>query len=49
MPTRSPPNMFDSNNARYQALMRVIDFISGMTDNYATFLSLQFNGMGGVR
>jgi dGTPase len=44
-----PPNMFDSNNARYQALMRVIDFISGMTDNYATFLSLQFNGMGGVR
>lgn len=43
-----PPNMFEVN-AQYQALMRVVDFISGMTDNYATFLSLQFNGMGGVR
>jgi dGTPase len=30
----------------YLALMRVVDFISGMTDNYATFLAKQFNGMG---
>jgi dGTPase len=30
----------------YMALRRVIDFISGMTDNYATFLAKQFNGMG---
>lgn len=30
----------------YLALRRVIDFISGMTDNYATFLAKQFNGMG---
>lgn len=30
----------------YLALRRVIDYISGMTDNYATFLAKQFNGMG---
>jgi dGTPase len=30
----------------YLALMRVVDFVSGMTDNYATFLAKQFNGMG---
>jgi dGTPase len=29
--------------------MRIIDFISGMTDNYATFLARQFKGMGEVR
>ncbi len=30
----------------YMVLLRVIDFVSGMTDNYATFLAKQFNGMG---
>lgn len=30
----------------YLALMRVVDFVSGMTDNYATFMAKQFNGMG---
>ncbi len=34
---------------KYQALMAVIDYISGMTDNYATNLAKQFNGMGEVR
>ncbi len=33
-------------STNYLALMRVVDFISGMTDNYATFLAKQFNGMG---
>ncbi|WP_235992346.1 deoxyguanosinetriphosphate triphosphohydrolase [Cellvibrio polysaccharolyticus] len=33
----------------YLALMAVIDYISGMTDNYATNLAKQFNGMGEVR
>lgn len=28
----------------YNAYLRVIDFISGMTDNYATFISEQFSG-----
>ncbi|MDQ2075169.1 hypothetical protein [Marinimicrobium sp. ABcell2] len=29
-----------------EAKRRVVDFIIGMTDNYATFLAKQFNGMG---
>ena len=39
----------DEHNPKYLALMRIIDFISGMTDNYATFLARQFKGMGEVR
>ena len=35
-----------TKNYRYLALMAVIDYISGMTDNYATNLAKQFNGMG---
>ncbi len=35
-----------AHNYKYLALMAVIDFISGMTDNYATNLAKQFNGMG---
>lgn len=34
------------DNCEYLVLRRVIDFISGMTDNYATFLAKQFSGMG---
>ncbi|RZA07719.1 MAG: deoxyguanosinetriphosphate triphosphohydrolase, partial [Moraxellaceae bacterium] len=34
---------------KYLALMAVIDFISGMTDNYATNLAKQFNGLGDSR
>lgn len=30
----------------YRAYLRVIDFITGMTDSYATFLSKQFSGTG---
>jgi len=29
----------------YQCLRRVVDFVSGMTDNYAVYLSGQFRGM----
>ncbi|RYY75186.1 MAG: deoxyguanosinetriphosphate triphosphohydrolase [Gammaproteobacteria bacterium] len=36
-------------NYKYLALMAVIDFISGMTDNYATNLAKQFKGMGDSR
>jgi dGTPase len=41
-----------SNNAppggwsAYQCLRRVIDFVTGMTDNYAVYVSHQFQGMG---
>jgi dGTPase len=34
------------NTPKYLALMRVIDFISGMTDHYATYLAKQFSGVG---
>jgi dGTPase len=37
------------NTPRYLALMRVLDFVSGMTDNYATHLARQFSGMGELR
>ncbi|MFC4160010.1 deoxyguanosinetriphosphate triphosphohydrolase [Chitinimonas lacunae] len=30
----------------YQSYMRVLDFIGGMTDNYATYLAQQVGGMG---
>lgn len=30
----------------YPVLMAAVDFVSGMTDNYATHLSKQFSGMG---
>lgn len=34
------------NDELYTAYLRVIDFVSGMTDNYATFISEQFSGTG---
>lgn len=41
------PSVFQKHGSyKYQALMAVIDYISGMTDNYATNLAKQFNGMG---
>ena len=33
----------------YGAMMQVLDYVSGMTDNYAMHLARQFNGMGGER
>ena len=30
----------------YQCLRRVIDYVTGMTDNYATYISRQFQGAG---
>lgn len=39
----------DGLTPRYVALMRIIDFISGCTDHYATYLAKQFNGMGEAR
>lgn len=34
------------NASLYEVLMSVVDFVSGMTDNYALYLSKQFGGMG---
>lgn len=33
----------------YQLLMAVVDYVSGMTDNHALYLSKQFSGMGDSR
>jgi dGTPase len=50
------PDTFDPRMRRdegitpeYLALMRVLDFVSGCTDHYATYLAKQFNGMGEAR
>jgi dGTPase len=37
------------SGSQYEVLMAVIDFVSGMTDNYAVYLSKQFGGMGESR
>ncbi|MFT3928948.1 MAG: deoxyguanosinetriphosphate triphosphohydrolase [Spongiibacteraceae bacterium] len=46
-----PPNLeqLDTMEKRYQCIMRAVDFIAGMTDNYATYLAKQFNGWAEVR
>ncbi|WP_198411320.1 deoxyguanosinetriphosphate triphosphohydrolase [Marinimicrobium alkaliphilum] len=44
------PDVFAKRGSyQYLSLMAVIDYISGMTDNYATNLAKQFNGMGAPR
>ena len=43
------PDTKNNPKKKYLAMMRVIDFISGMTDHYATYLAKQFNGMGQSR
>lgn len=41
------PQVFQRpQQSSYLALMGVIDYLSGMTDNYATNLAKQFNGLG---
>ena len=46
-----PPGLdqLSEEERRYQCIMRAIDFIAGMTDNYATYLAKQFNGLGESR
>lgn len=44
-----PRILQNTNDSKYLALMAVIDFISGMTDNYATNLARQFNGLSDMR
>jgi len=38
----APPGDWNS----YQCLRRMIDFVTGMTDNYAVYVARQFQGMG---
>jgi len=43
-----PPGLdrLGDEERRYQCIMRAIDFIAGMTDNYASYLAKQFSGFG---
>lgn len=46
-----PPGLdrLNEQERRYQCIMRAIDFIAGMTDNYASYLAKQFSGFGESR
>ncbi|MDB6062732.1 MAG: deoxyguanosinetriphosphate triphosphohydrolase-like protein [Verrucomicrobiaceae bacterium] len=46
-----PPQLeqMSETESRYQCIMRAVDFIAGMTDNYATYLAKQFNGLAEIR
>lgn len=39
----------DERERTYQCIMRALDFLAGMTDNYATYLAKQFSGMAETR
>ncbi len=45
----SSPREKPSHSEKYLATMRVLDYVSGMTDNYAVHLAQQFTGLGGIR
>jgi len=40
-------NAPDRKEGTYGACLRVLDFVAGMTDEYATFISRQFSGTSG--
>ena len=50
-PHTFPPGLEQLNETerRYQCILRAVDFLAGMTDNYATYLAKQFNGLAETR
>lgn len=44
-----PEPDWNEGDRRYHAMLRAVDFIAGMTDNYATYLAKQFNGLAELR
>ncbi len=46
-----PPTLAEMplQQRRYECMMRVLDFLAGMTDDYATYLAKQFAGMAETR
>lgn len=48
-PSSSAEACSENYTIEYLALMRVIDFVSGCTDHYATYLAKQFNGLAEFR
>jgi len=41
-------NAPDKKNTLYESYMRVIDYIAGMTDNYATYMAQQISGVSNL-
>ena len=39
-------NVLKKEDSTYRAYLRVLDYISGMTDNYATYIANQLKGFG---
>jgi dGTPase len=39
-------NVLKKDNSTYQGYLRVMDYIAGMTDNYATYIANQLSGFG---
>lgn len=46
-----PPDLghMPTEERLYQYILRAVDFLAGMTDNYATYLAKQFSGMAETR
>lgn len=46
-----PPDFsaLPARQRHYEAMMRALDFLAGMTDNHATYLAKQFSGMAETR
>lgn len=46
-----PPELRElgEQDRTYECIMRALDFLAGMTDNYATYLAKQFSGMAETR
>ena len=44
-----PGEAMDEPERIYQCMMRAVDFLAGMTDDYATYLAKQFAGMAQTR
>lgn len=50
-PHSFPPELFELPQEQrfYPAIMRALDYLAGMTDDYATYLAKQFSGMAVTR
>lgn len=44
-----PMASWSESDRTYHAILRAVDFLAGMTDNYATYLGKQFNGLAELR
>lgn len=45
----APEPHWSDADRQYHYILRAVDFLAGMTDNYATYLAKQFNGLAELR